>query len=125
MDDRAWVVHRENVGGEYYRLRLRPARPFAARPGQFAMVNSQDRVGLVALDSTTGAVRGNFVNDLSGGVGVNGALTVQALTLTHDLSRLVVVHTGRKIAGDAEARKDILDGIWKFPEAQPVTVGSK
>ncbi|MDW7710765.1 MAG: dihydroorotate dehydrogenase electron transfer subunit [Deferrisomatales bacterium] len=38
MDDRALVVHRENVGGEYHRLRLRPAEPFAARPGQFAMV---------------------------------------------------------------------------------------
>jgi PKD repeat protein len=68
--------------------------------GQFSKVGAQDRVGLVALDSTTGAVRSNFVNDLSGGVGVNGALTVQALTLTHDLSRLVVVHTGRKIAGE-------------------------
>jgi len=38
MDDRAWVVHRESVGGEYFRLRLRPAKPFAAQPGQFAMV---------------------------------------------------------------------------------------
>ncbi len=44
MDDRAWVVHRENVGGEYYRLRLRPARPFAAKPGQFAMVKVTDGI---------------------------------------------------------------------------------
>ena len=68
--------------------------------GQFAKVNSQDRVSLVALDSTTGAVRSNFVNNLSGGIGVNGALTVQALKLTHDFTKLVVVHTGRKIAGE-------------------------
>lgn len=38
MDDRAWVVSREALGGEYFRLRLRPARPFPAVPGQFAMV---------------------------------------------------------------------------------------
>ncbi len=42
MDDRAWVVHRENVGGGYYRLRLRMAPPFVARPGQFAMVKVSD-----------------------------------------------------------------------------------
>jgi len=44
MDDRAWVVHRENVGGEYYRLRLRPAQPFAAQPGQFAMVKVSEGI---------------------------------------------------------------------------------
>ncbi|MEW6490553.1 MAG: dihydroorotate dehydrogenase electron transfer subunit [Thermodesulfobacteriota bacterium] len=42
MDDRAWVVHRENVGGEYYRLRLRPAQPFPSVPGQFVMVKVSD-----------------------------------------------------------------------------------
>ena len=40
-----------------------------------------------------------FSNDISGGIGVNGALTVQQLKLTHDDSKLLVVHTGRKIAG--------------------------
>ncbi|GAB4271736.1 MULTISPECIES: dihydroorotate dehydrogenase electron transfer subunit [Deferrisoma] len=38
MDDRAWVVYRESLGGEYYRLRLRPAVPFEAAPGQFVML---------------------------------------------------------------------------------------
>ncbi|WP_025321349.1 dihydroorotate dehydrogenase electron transfer subunit [Deferrisoma camini] len=38
MDDRAWVVYREALGGEYYRLRLRPAEPFGAEPGQFVML---------------------------------------------------------------------------------------
>jgi dihydroorotate dehydrogenase electron transfer subunit len=44
MDDRTQVVHRENVGGEYHRLRLRSAQPFAAEPGQFAMVKVSDGI---------------------------------------------------------------------------------
>lgn len=44
MDDRAWVVQREALGGEYFRLRLRPARPFAAQPGQFVMVKTADGI---------------------------------------------------------------------------------
>ncbi|GAB4275270.1 MAG: dihydroorotate dehydrogenase electron transfer subunit [Deferrisomatales bacterium] len=42
MDDRAWVVFREPLGGEYFRLRLRAARPFRAEPGQFAMLRVSD-----------------------------------------------------------------------------------
>ncbi len=38
MDDRAWVVHRQNLGGGHFRIRLRPARAFAAEPGQFVML---------------------------------------------------------------------------------------
>jgi dihydroorotate dehydrogenase electron transfer subunit len=44
VDDRAWVVQREVLGGEYFRLRLRPARPFQAEPGQFAMVKVTDGI---------------------------------------------------------------------------------
>jgi dihydroorotate dehydrogenase electron transfer subunit len=44
MDDRAWVVQREALGGEYFRLRLRPARAFAAEPGQFVMVKTADGI---------------------------------------------------------------------------------
>jgi dihydroorotate dehydrogenase electron transfer subunit len=44
MDDRCWVVAREALGGEYYRLRLRPARPFTAMPGQFAMLKVTDSI---------------------------------------------------------------------------------
>ncbi len=41
----------------------------------------------------------NFVNDLTGGVGVSGALGVQRLVLSHDMRTLVVVHTGRQVNG--------------------------
>ena len=44
MDDRCWVVAREALGGEYYRLRLRPARPFTAAPGQFVMLKVADSI---------------------------------------------------------------------------------
>jgi PKD repeat protein len=67
--------------------------------GNFQTVNGTPRVGLVALNGATGAVLPGFVNDISGGIGVNGALTVQQLKLTHDDSKLLVVHTGRRIAG--------------------------
>ena len=66
--------------------------------GNFQTVNGTARVGLVAVNGATGAVVGGFVNNISGGIGVNGMLTVQQLKLSHDDSRLLVVHTGRKIA---------------------------
>jgi dihydroorotate dehydrogenase electron transfer subunit len=44
LDDRTWVVQREALGGEYFRLRLRPATPFEARPGQFVMVKVTDGI---------------------------------------------------------------------------------
>jgi PKD repeat protein len=67
--------------------------------GQFQTVNGAARVGLVAVNGTTGAVVTGFNNSISGGIGVNGLLTVQQLKLTHDDSKLLVVHTGRRIAG--------------------------
>ncbi|MEV1142822.1 hypothetical protein [Micromonospora sp. NPDC049799] len=67
--------------------------------GQFATVNGVSRSALVALNPTTGAVDTGFNLPLSGGIGVGGMLTVQQLKLTHDLSKLLVVHTGRQIAG--------------------------
>ena len=66
--------------------------------GNFQTVNSTARVGLVAVNGATGAVVPGFVNNMSGGIGVNGMLTVQQLKLTHDDTKLLVVHTGRKIA---------------------------
>ncbi len=39
------------------------------------------------------------MNNLSGGIGVGGVLTVQRLLLTHDQTKLLVVHTGRQING--------------------------
>lgn len=38
MDDRAWVIQREALGSDYFRLRLRAAKPFSASPGQFVMI---------------------------------------------------------------------------------------
>ena len=66
--------------------------------GNFQTVNGTARVGLAAVNGTTGAVVPGFVNNMSGGIGVNGMLTVQQLKLTHDDTKLLVVHTGRKIA---------------------------
>ncbi|MGC4888808.1 Ig-like domain-containing protein [Micromonospora sp. DT227] len=67
--------------------------------GQFATVNGVARSGLAALNPTTGAVDTAFDLPVTGGIGVGGMLTVQQLKLTHDRSKLLVVHTGRQIAG--------------------------
>jgi PKD repeat protein len=67
--------------------------------GRFTKINGVDRGGLAAVNAATGAVDTGFSNDLSGGIGVGGMLTVQKLLLTHDDSKLMVVHTGRQIAG--------------------------
>ncbi len=67
--------------------------------GPFTTVNGVPRVGLAAVSASTGAVDTGFVNNMSGGIGADGALTVQALILTPDRSKLLVVHTGRQIAG--------------------------
>ena len=67
--------------------------------GRFTLVNGVPMTGLVAANATTGAIDTGFDNQLSGGIGVGGALTVQQLKLTHDDRKLLVVHTGRKIDG--------------------------
>jgi hypothetical protein len=67
--------------------------------GAFTKVNNVARRSLAAVDATTGAVDTGFTNDVTLGIGTNGGLTVQRLLLTHDLTRLLVVHTGKKVAG--------------------------
>jgi PKD repeat protein len=67
--------------------------------GRFTRVNGASRVSLAAVDALTGAVDPGFVNNLAVGIGVSGALGVQRLVLTHDYSKLLVVHTGRQVAG--------------------------
>src|SRR4051794_293852 len=67
--------------------------------GKFAKVNGVARSALAAVDATTGTVDSGFVNNITGGIGVNGELTVQRLELSHDQSRLLVVHTGRQVNG--------------------------
>ena len=67
--------------------------------GRFKTINGTTRVGLAALNGSSGAVDAGFDNQLSGGIGTNGVLTVQQLELTHDNSKLIVVHTARRIDG--------------------------
>ncbi len=67
--------------------------------GQFKTVNGSSEGGLVALNPTTGAVDPAFNLPLAGGLGVGGLLTVQQLRLTHDGTKLLVIHTGRTVGG--------------------------
>ena len=67
--------------------------------GRFTLVNNVPRGALAALDAQTGAVRTDFVNNITGGIGTNGELAVQRLKLTRDEGRLLVVHTGRQVNG--------------------------
>jgi trimeric autotransporter adhesin len=77
--------------------------------GQFTAVNGTTRVGLVALNPTTGAVDTGFNNQISGGIGVGGLLTVQHIALTHNDRKLLVVHTGRQIAGQDRYGVGLID----------------
>ncbi len=75
--------------------------------GKFTRINGAFHRGLAAVDATTGALigrtggnpAGTWNNDITGGIGPDGALNVQELKLSPDLSTLMVVHTGRQIAG--------------------------
>lgn len=67
--------------------------------GQYTAINNTPRVGLAAVNSTTGELISGFVNNISGGIGPDGLLTVQALKLTPDTNKLLVLHTGRQVAG--------------------------
>ncbi|MEZ5095768.1 MAG: hypothetical protein R2731_06395 [Nocardioides sp.] len=81
--------------------------------GKFTKFNNRNSVGLVALNATTGAPDTGFDNQLSGGIGPNGALTVQQLKLTHDNTTLFVVHTARKIAGQDRLGVGLIDTASK------------
>jgi PKD repeat protein len=75
--------------------------------GQFTTINGVAKSALAAVNAETGALvgrtganpGGTFNNDITGGIGVNGQLNVQELKLTHDGTKLMVIHTGRQIAG--------------------------
>jgi large repetitive protein len=81
--------------------------------GRFTRINGQLRTGLAAVDTASGAVDMSFDNQLSGGIGVNGALGVPQLKLTHDESKLLVVHTGRQIDGQDRLGMGIIDTATK------------
>ena len=81
--------------------------------GRFKTINSRGMVGLAALNAETGAVDMEFDNQLSGGIGTNGALQVQQLKLTHDNTKLLVVHTARKIDGEDRYGVGLIDTAEK------------
>ncbi|MCW2501807.1 MAG: hypothetical protein JWO79_91 [Actinomycetia bacterium] len=81
--------------------------------GQFKTVNGVARESLVALNPATGAVDTGFTLPISGGIGLNGMLTVQQLKLTHDDSTLMVVHTGRQIGGQDRYGVGMIDTATK------------
>lgn len=81
--------------------------------GRFTRINGQLRTGLAAVNTASGAVDMGFDNQLSGGIGVNGALGVPQLKLTHDESKLLVVHTGRQIDGQDRYGMGIIDTATK------------
>ncbi len=81
--------------------------------GRFTTINGTSRVSLAALNGATGAVDPAFNLPLSGGIGISGALTVQQLKLTHDETKLLVVHTGRAIAGQTRYGVGLIDTATK------------
>ena len=81
--------------------------------GRFSRINGQLRTGLAAVNTASGAVDMSFDNQLSGGIGVNGQLSVPQLKLTHDESKLLVVHTGRQIDGQDRYGMGIIDTASK------------
>ncbi|MGZ6743523.1 MAG: PKD domain-containing protein [Nocardioides sp.] len=81
--------------------------------GRFTRVNGVVKSGLAAVNAASGAVDTGFSNDITGGIGVNGALGVSQLKLTHDGTKLLVVHTGRQIAGQDRYGMGVIDTATK------------
>ena len=81
--------------------------------GRFTRINGVLKTGLAAVNAASGAVDAAFDNNLSGGIGVNGALGVPQLKLTHDNTKLLVVHTGRQIDGQDRMGMGIIDTATK------------
>jgi PKD repeat protein len=81
--------------------------------GRFTRVNGVLRTGLAAVNAASGVVDQAFDNQLSGGIGVDGQLGVPQLKLTHDETKLLVVHTGRQIDGQDRYGMGIIDTATK------------
>ena len=77
--------------------------------GRYTRVNGQLRTGLAAVNTASGVVDLGFDNQIAGGIGTNGQLGIPQLKLTHDQSKLLVVHTGRKIDGQDRLGMGIID----------------
>ncbi|MGI8523672.1 MAG: PKD domain-containing protein [Nocardioides sp.] len=82
--------------------------------GRFTRINGIVKSGLAAVNAASGAVDTGFSNDITGGIGVNGALGVSQLKLTHDGTKLLVVHTGRQINGQDRYGMGIIDTATKL-----------
>ena len=81
--------------------------------GRYTRINGVLKTGLAAVNAASGAVDASFDNNLAGGIGVNGQLGVPQLKLTHDNSKLLVVHTGRQIDGQDRLGMGIIDTATK------------
>jgi PKD repeat protein len=81
--------------------------------GRYSRINGILKTGLAAVNAASGAVDATFDNNLAGGIGVNGQLGVPQLKLTHDNSKLLVVHTGRQIDGQDRYGMGIIDTATK------------
>ncbi len=81
--------------------------------GRFTSINGTARGSLAALDAATGQVDPAFVNNITQGIGVSGAIGVQRLVLTHDMKKLVVVHTGQRVAGQDRSGVALVDTVTK------------
>jgi PKD repeat protein len=81
--------------------------------GRYSRINGVLRTGVAAVNAASGVVDQSFDNNLSGGIGVNGQLGVPQLKLTHDETKLLVVHTGRQIDGQDRLGMGIIDTSTK------------
>lgn len=81
--------------------------------GRFSRLNGVVKSGLAAVNTASGVVDTTFSNDITGGIGVDGALGVPQLKLTNDGSKLLVVHTGRQIAGQDRYSMGLIDTATK------------
>ncbi|GAA1478315.1 hypothetical protein GCM10009623_27610 [Nocardioides aestuarii] len=81
--------------------------------GRFSRINGVLRTGVAAVNAASGVVDQSFDNNLSGGIGVNGQLGVPQLKLTHDETKLLVIHTGRQIDGQDRLGMGIIDTATK------------
>lgn len=77
--------------------------------GRYSRINGVLRTGVAAVNAASGVVDQSFDNNLSGGIGVNGQLGVPQLKLTHDGTKLLVVHTGRQIDGQDRLGMGLID----------------
>ncbi len=110
----SWTANGNSAGTE---LEVSPTTVYLG--GKFTKINNQDHRGLAAVSAASGALIGSsganpggtWNNDISGGIGPNGSLNVQEMVLTHDYSKLMVVHTGRQIAGENRYGIGMIDTV--------------